>query len=632
MATVTTTTADGDVGVLTYAALDPAAIEASVRSAKAGAVVSFVGYTRDEFQGKRVTHLDYESYTPLALKTLHSILLEARTLPSPAPTAHHCFDHSHPAPTLATSATAPPPPIEITQMTVYHLLGPSPPLTPSLVICVATPHRKEAFVVCEWLLERVKERVQVWKREWYDDGTKFEGKDGEGVEGMPWASSSSFETARLVRSTSPPTSPLNGVQRCIGIHKGPILDFIIAHHMSTRAIHLGNEIDPHTGAVVQPLTLSTTFAQKALGVPNARDSNPNRATLERTLASIEFGSSSYAWASGTAAMQAIVQTIGHGAHVVAIKGIYAGTQEYLDIIGKEVQNLSTTYVPFATATEAEIYAAIQPNTKLIFMETPTNPLISLASLPMVSRIARSHPSNPLVVVDNTFASPYYINPLLHGADVVHHSSTKYIGGHSDIVGGCLIVRHGLPELERKLAFAQIATGAVQGAFDAFLLTRSIKTLSIRCLQHGLSALQIAAYLERHPLVENVLYPGLKTSEDHERAKEVLAKGVWRDLEKRKGWEQDGIPFGGVLSFRVKGGAEQAERFIKSCKLIILAESLGGVESLAEVPSKMTHHRIPEADRLAIGITDNLIRVSIGLEDVDDLIADIDQALALACQI
>ncbi|KAL7409625.1 Cys/Met metabolism PLP-dependent enzyme-domain-containing protein [Mrakia frigida] len=405
---------------------------------------------------------------------------------------------------------------------------------------------------------------------------------------------------------------------------------------STRAIHVGNSPSAETGAVIPPLSLSTTFEQESVGVHKgfeySRSQNPTRLQLETSLASLEGGAGALAFASGSAATAAAVMSLGVNAHILSVNDVYGGTARYLTRVGQATQGLKTTFIDLETSSDEDIYNSIQENTKLIWIESPTNPTLRLISVPKLVKIAASHPSKPLVLVDNTFLSPYFSNPIAQGADIVLHSISKYINGHSDVIMGALIVRKGREETLEGLRFLQNASGAIPSPFDCYLTLRGIKTLALRALQHGLSALRIANFLSTHPLVESVTYPGLVSHPSHDLAKSALAPQVWRDL-KKIGWnEAVGVPFGGMVSFKIRGGGEEADQFLQASHLFCLAESLGGVESLAEVPDKMTHAGIPEEARLALGITPNLIRLSVGVEDTEDLVADIDQAIRRAVSV
>ncbi|CED84208.1 Cystathionine beta-lyases/cystathionine gamma-synthases [Phaffia rhodozyma] len=409
-----------------------------------------------------------------------------------------------------------------------------------------------------------------------------------------------------------------------------------AQQLSTRAIHVGSEPDPYTNAVIPPLSLSTTFVQNGVGnlggggFEYSRSANPNRQALESNLASLENGSDAFAFSSGSAATQCAIQMLSTGAHVLSVSDVYGGTFRYLAKVGSAVQGLETTFIDL-NDDEKVIYDAIRDNTKLIWIETPTNPTLRVISTETIVRIAKSHPAKPLILVDNTFLSPYFSNPLDHGADIVLHSISKYIGGHSDVIMGALIVRKGLPEVSDKIRFLQNAGGSIPSPFDCYLTTRGIKTLALRSIQHGISAHAVASFLENHPLVDSVIYPGLPSHPSHSIAKKAVALRVWKDLKKRgvSKESEEGFPFGGMVSFRIKGGAAEADRFLTASHLFTLAESLGGVESLAEVPDKMTHAGIPEEERLKLGITPNFIRLSVGIEDTDDLLADLNYALQTA---
>lgn len=375
---------------------------------------------------------------------------------------------------------------------------------------------------------------------------------------------------------------------------------------STKAIHVGE--DPtkmQYGDVVFPIHLSTTFAKKSIneverGYVYSRSGNPTRDALERKLAILENAKYGLAFSSGLAAESTILLALlKKGDHVVAFDDLYGGTKRLFNQV-MERFGIEFTYVD---AREPEnVKGAIKENTKMIWLETPTNPLLKLADIRAISEIA--HERGLIVVVDNTFASPYFQNPLNLGADIVLHSVTKYIGGHSDVVGGAVMVND--DELYEKLKFHQNAVGAILSPFDSWLVMRGIKTLAVRMERHEKNAMKIAEYLEEHPLVERVYYPGLPSHPQHELAK-MQMKG-----------------FGGMLSFELEGGLEEAIRFVESLEVFALAESLGGVESLIELPAIMTHASVPKEEREKVGIRDSLIRVSVGIEDVEDLIEDLER--------
>ncbi len=376
---------------------------------------------------------------------------------------------------------------------------------------------------------------------------------------------------------------------------------------STRSIHAGQEPDPTTGAVITPIYATSTFAQespgKHKGYDYSRSGNPTRTALETCVAALEEGAVSFAFASGLAAEAAIIDTLPRGSHIIATDDLYGGTFRLLDKVKKEALDLEISYVDLTDPDSIESH--IQNNTKLIWVETPTNPLLKIVDLRRIAAVAAKH--NLISVCDNTFASPYLQQPLTLGFDLVVHSATKYLNGHSDVIAGVVVAKNN-DEVAQRIAFLQNAVGATLSPFDSFLLLRGIKTLSVRMQAHCRNALAIALFLEQHPKVERVIYPGLQSNPYHEIAKAQMSD------------------FGGMVTFFVKGGALETARLVEQTKLFTLAESLGGVESLIEVPAVMTHASIPQAIREQIGIFDNLIRLSVGIEDTVDLIADLDAAL------
>ncbi len=375
----------------------------------------------------------------------------------------------------------------------------------------------------------------------------------------------------------------------------------------TRAIHVGNERDAQTGAVVPPLHLASTYVQPGAGdwgeFDYGRSGNPTRSRLQTTLASLENGQQALAYASGLAAIHGVLLLLEAGDHVLAGADIYGGTYRLLHKIMQRV-DIGVTLVPTQDLTAVE--AAITPRTRLLWLESPGNPLMSITDLAACAAVARQH--GLWVAVDNTFATPVLTRPLDLGADIVMHSATKYLGGHSDLIGGALVTRDA--ELFQRLYYTQNATGAILGPFDSYLLARGLKTLDLRVREHCRSAQIIAERLQRDPRVKRVLYPGLPGHPGHELAARQMDGG-----------------FGGMLSFEVDGDYQRAKRVAESTHLFQLAVSLGAVESLIEQPASMSHASYDPADRLAHGIQDSLIRLSVGLEDVDDLWTDLDQALA-----
>ena len=372
----------------------------------------------------------------------------------------------------------------------------------------------------------------------------------------------------------------------------------------TDAIHAGQQPDPTTGAVMMPIYQTSTYAQEELGKHKGYDYgrtiNPTRVALEKNLAALENGRHGLAFASGLAATTAVSMLLNAGDHIVVTNNVYGGTFRYFD---KVMQRFGVTASWVDTSDLALLRAALTPATKMIFIETPTNPMLNLTDLRGVAEIGKKH--GAITVCDNTFMSPYFQRPLELGIDLVLHSTTKYINGHSDVIGGVLVTRS--DELHTRLRFLQNAAGGVPGPMDCFFILRATKTLALRMRQHDASAREVAAFLARHPKVQKVYYPGLPTHPHHELAKRQMSG------------------FGGMVSAEL-GSLEAGKRFARSVKLFALAESLGGVESLLCHPVSMTHGSVPVEDRLKFGLTDGLVRFSVGCEDVEDIIADIKQAL------
>ncbi|MEO8955493.1 MAG: cystathionine gamma-synthase [Ktedonobacteraceae bacterium] len=375
---------------------------------------------------------------------------------------------------------------------------------------------------------------------------------------------------------------------------------------ATKAIHAGQEPDPSTGAIMTPIFQTSTYAQAGLGdhkgYEYSRSHNPTRTALENCIAALEDGQFALAFASGMAAETAILSLLNAGDHIVSCDDLYGGTYRMYERIMRRY-NVETSYV--AAANIAGYEAAIRPNTKLLWLETPTNPLLRLIDIAAVAKIAHQH--NLLVVVDNTFASPYFQQPLNLGADIVVHSTTKYINGHSDVIGGVIVTNN--DDVYQSIKFYENAAGGVPAPFDSWLTLRGIKTLAVRMRQHEENARAIAHFLSEHPRVEKVYYPGLVTHPDHELAKRQM-RG-----------------FGGMVSFQFKGTYADVDKVVRRFKVFALAESLGGVESLVCHPASMTHGSIPKDIRESRGLTDTLLRLSVGIEDIDDLLADLEQALA-----
>lgn len=380
----------------------------------------------------------------------------------------------------------------------------------------------------------------------------------------------------------------------------------ISKHFETLAIHAAQPADPQTGAVMPPIHLSTTFAQQGPGVHRgfeySRTGNPTRAMLEGCVAALEGGQHGLAFASGCAATTTLLQTLRPGDHVVACDDVYGGTFRILDkVLGPF--GIETTWVDMTDLSA--VAAAFRPNTRIVWIETPTNPLLKLIDVAAVTGIARGR--GALSVVDNTFATPALQQPLALGADAVVHSSTKYLNGHSDVVGGVVVTNH--EALATQLRFLQNATGAVPSPFDCFLVLRGLKTLPVRIERHGKNALALATWLQTHARVERVIYPGLSSHPQHALASRQMSG------------------YGGMISIVVAGGLDAARRMLTRVELFTCAESLGGVESLIEHPASMTHASIPAETRARVGIVDGLVRLSVGLEAIDDLRADLEQALA-----
>ncbi|HEX4206589.1 MAG TPA: cystathionine gamma-synthase [Ktedonobacteraceae bacterium] len=375
---------------------------------------------------------------------------------------------------------------------------------------------------------------------------------------------------------------------------------------ATKAIHAGQEPEPATGAVMTPIYQTSTYAQEGMGghkgYEYSRTGNPTRSALEACIAALEDGSHGLAFASGMAAEHAVLNLLSAGDRVVSCDDLYGGSYRLFEKVMSRFQ-VETTYVP---ASDIQAYEkAIRPNTRMIWLETPTNPLLRLVDIRAVAQIAHQH--HLLLVVDNTFSSPYFQKPLELGADIVLHSTTKYINGHSDVIGGALVTND--EQVWQDLKFFQNAAGGVPGPHDAWLTLRGIKTLAVRMRQHEENAYAVARFLTEHPRVEKVYYPGLPSHPDYELAKRQMSG------------------FGGMVSFQFKGQLADVDRIVRRLQIFTFAESLGGVESLVCHPASMTHASIPKAFRESRGIGDTLLRLSIGIEDVEDLLEDLEQALA-----
>jgi cystathionine gamma-lyase len=376
---------------------------------------------------------------------------------------------------------------------------------------------------------------------------------------------------------------------------------------SSRVIHAGQAPDPLTGAVMQPIYQTSTFAQESPGVHKgfvyARGHNPTRFAYERCIADLENGQRGFAFGSGMAAIATALELFPAGSHVVAMDDVYGGTFRLFERVRKSTAALSVSYVDLSDASNLE--AAIRPETKLVWVETPTNPLLKIVDIEAVAVIAKRR--GLVLGCDNTFASPFCQRPLDLGADIVMHSATKYLAGHSDVIGGVLVVKD--KDLADRLQFLQNSVGAIQGPFDSYLALRGLKTLALRLERHCANAAELAEWLEKHPAVARVSYPGLKSHPGHAVARRQMDA------------------FGGMITIFLKGGLTAARTMLERVQLFTLAESLGGVESLIEHPGVMTHASIPPERRKELGVDDALVRLSVGVEDADDLRRDLDQALA-----
>ena len=377
--------------------------------------------------------------------------------------------------------------------------------------------------------------------------------------------------------------------------------------LATRAIHAGQSPDPSTGAVMTPIYATSTYVQQSPGVHQgyeySRSHNPTRFAWERCIADLEGGTRGFAFASGLAATATVLDLLDSGSHVVCMDDVYGGTYRLFERVRRRSAGLEFTFVDLDD--EAALEAAIRPNTRLIWCETPTNPMLKLVDLARLGEFARKR--GIWLVVDNTFSSPAVQRPLEHGATMVMHSATKYLNGHSDMVGGVIVVGDD-DEVAEKMAFLQNAVGGIQGPFDSFLALRGVKTLSLRMGAHCANALELAGWLEVHPKVERVIYPGLASHPQH-----VLARRQMHG-------------FGGIVSVYLRGGLAETRAMMERCRLFALAESLGGVESLINHPAIMTHASVPPENRARLGIHDNLVRLSVGVEDVEDLRAELADAL------
>jgi cystathionine gamma-lyase len=376
---------------------------------------------------------------------------------------------------------------------------------------------------------------------------------------------------------------------------------------ATRAIHAGQAPDPTTGALVTPIYATSTYVQtspgKHKGFEYSRSQNPTRFAYEDCVASLEGGLAGFAFASGLSASATVLELLDAHSHVIALDDLYGGSRRLFEQVRKRSAGLEFDYTHMQT--QESIEALIRDNTRMIWLETPSNPLLNLVDLEMVVAIASER--GIITVADNTFATPWAQRPIEFGFDLVLHSATKYLNGHSDIIGGIVVC--GNEELTEPLRFLQNAVGAIASPFDSFLALRGLKTLALRMERHSENATAIAQWLDRHPKIERVIYPGLPSHPQHQLARRQMSG------------------YGGMVAAILKGGEEESRRFLERCELFTLAESLGGVESLIEHPAIMTHSSVPEEVRLSLGISDGLVRISVGIEDIDDLIRDLDSALA-----
>lgn len=382
-------------------------------------------------------------------------------------------------------------------------------------------------------------------------------------------------------------------------------------HLETVAVHAGVHPDPTTGAIMTPIYATSTYVQASPGTHRgyeySRTKNPTRTALEESLAALEGGRHGFATASGCAATDILVHLLNAGDHVVCVDDVYGGTSRLF----RTVWGRHGIDVTFADLANRPVSEFVKPNTKMIWVETPTNPLLKVIDIEAITKWASKQSPKPLVVVDNTFATPIFQSPLALGADVVLHSTTKYLNGHSDVVGGAIVTSD--DELAKRIHHIQNSTGGVAGAFDSWLVLRGIKTLALRMQRHDANGREIAGWLEKHPQVEKVLFPGLPSHPQSDVARRQM-RGA-----------------GGMITFFLKGGLPQARRFLETVKVFALAESLGGVESLVDHPAIMTHASLPVETRKALGISDNLIRLSVGVEHVEDLKKDLQAALAASTQ-
>ena len=378
--------------------------------------------------------------------------------------------------------------------------------------------------------------------------------------------------------------------------------------IETRAIHAGQQPDPTTGAIMTPIYATSTYVQESPGVHKgfeySRTHNPTRFALEDCVADLENGEKGFAFASGLACMGTLLELLDRGDHVIAIDDLYGGSYRLFEKVRKRTAGLECSFIDLSDPTLLE--SEIRENTRMIWVESPTNPLLKLVDLAEIARIAKRH--GLITVCDNTFCSPWVQRPIDHGFDITMHSATKYLNGHSDVIGGIAVIAPGREELKEQLEFLQNAVGSVLSPFDSFMVLRALKTLPVRMERHCSNAMKIARFLENHSAIEKVYYPGLESHSQHDLALKQMPA------------------FGGMVTAVLGEGLEKAKSFLEKCQIFSLAESLGGVESLIEHPAIMTHASIPREIRETLGISDGLVRLSVGIENVDDLIEDLDQAL------
>ncbi len=378
--------------------------------------------------------------------------------------------------------------------------------------------------------------------------------------------------------------------------------------IETRAIHAGQQPDPTTGAIMTPIYATSTYIQESPGVHKgfeySRTHNPTRFALEDCVADLENGEKGFAFASGLACIGTLLELLDRGDHVIAIDDLYGGSYRLFEKVRKRTAGLECSFIDLSDPTLLE--SEIRENTRMIWVESPTNPLLKLVDLAEIARIAKRH--GLITVCDNTFCSPWVQRPIDHGFDITMHSATKYLNGHSDVIGGIAVIAPGKEELKEQLEFLQNAVGSVLSPFDSFMVLRALKTLPVRMERHCSNAIKIARFLENHSAIEKVYYPGLESHSQHSLALKQMPA------------------FGGMVTAVLGEGLEKAKSFLEKCQIFSLAESLGGVESLIEHPAIMTHASIPSEIRKTLGISDGLVRLSVGIENVDDLIEDLDQAL------